>query len=60
MNHSQLTEWRSSNGLTRTSAASHLGISRRALFNYEQGARPIPRSIELACLAPVEKKNEIS
>lgn len=51
MTPKELTAWREANNMSRTSAAKHLGISRRALFNYEQGGRPIPRAIELACRA---------
>lgn len=55
MTPSELTEWRKSYALNRTAAARYLGISRRALFNYEQGARPVPRAIELACRAEKEE-----
>lgn len=54
MRSNDITAWRNSLGLNRTQAAKHLGISRRALFNYESGVRPIPRAIELACMAPKE------
>lgn len=54
MHPADLTNWRQGYGLNKTAAAEHLGISRRALFNYEQGARPIPRAVELACQAPVD------
>lgn len=49
MTPTELTAWRKANGLNRTAAARHLGISRRALFNYEEGARPVPRLVEVAC-----------
>lgn len=51
MKPAELTAWRDSYGLNRKAAALHLGISRRALFNYENALRPIPRAIELACSA---------
>lgn len=55
MTPTELTDWRKSYGLNRSAAARYLGISRRALFNYEQGVRPVPRPIELACRANKEE-----
>lgn len=58
MTPNELTDWRKSYALNRTAAARYLGISRRALFNYEQGVRPIPRPIELACASGPEEKKD--
>lgn len=58
MTPNELAAWRETYGLNRTAAARYLGISRRALFNYEQGARPVPRPIELACASGPKKDDE--
>ncbi len=44
-----LLEWRLRNGLSLSSAASALGISRRSVAYYSNGEREIPKAILLAC-----------
>ena len=41
-------EWRERNALTLEGAAKALGVSRRMIAYYEQGAKPIPRVVALA------------
>lgn len=36
--------------LTLDSAAAALGLSRRMLAYYRSGAKPVPRTVALACL----------
>ncbi len=40
--------WRESKGYTLDTAAQALGLSRRMVAYYEQGAKPIPRVVALA------------
>src|SRR5690554_4124462 len=44
-----LRAWRGRLGLRQPGGARRLGVSRRALQNYEAGARAIPRPVALAC-----------
>ena len=41
--------WRARHGLTLDQAARALGLSRRLVAYYESGARPVPRTVLLAC-----------
>lgn len=50
VSHEMLGAWMLRNGLSLTSAAAALGISRRMVSYYRTAARPIPRAIWLACL----------
>jgi DNA-binding transcriptional regulator YiaG len=43
--------WRERNAYTLEAAARALGVSRRAVAYYEQGAKPIPRVVALAARA---------
>ncbi|WP_243360041.1 helix-turn-helix domain-containing protein [Fundidesulfovibrio terrae] len=43
--------WRKRLGLTQAATAKELGITRRAVIYYEQGARIIPKVVMLACKA---------
>ena len=45
-----LTRWRQRHELTLHAGAEALGISRRMLSYYESGAKPVPKSITLACI----------
>ena len=47
---SQLDEWMRRNGLSPTTAAMALGVTSHMISNYRHGARPIPRTIQLACI----------
>ena len=43
--------WRERNAYTLEAAARALGVSRRAVAYYEQGAKPVPRVVALAARA---------
>jgi len=45
-----LKDWRKRMGLSRRSAVKALGCSRQAYADWEDGARPAPLYIELACV----------
>lgn len=42
--------WMRSNGLSLSSAAAALGMTRRMIAHYRRGSRPIPRTVHLACI----------
>ncbi len=42
-------QWMESNQLSLTKAAHALGITRRTATSYSSGARPIPKTVMLAC-----------
>lgn len=42
--------WMISNGLSATSAAEVLGMTRRSIISYRTGTRPVPAYISLACI----------
>jgi DNA-binding transcriptional regulator YiaG len=44
-------QWRERNAYTLEAAARALGVSRRMLAYYEQGAKPVPRVVALAARA---------
>lgn len=46
-----LREWRKRLGLSQRGAADALGLSLRAVQNYEAGERTIPKPVALACAA---------
>jgi hypothetical protein len=48
--HERLVEWIYRHRLTQAQAAEAIGISRRMLNYYLSGARPIPKTVWLACL----------
>ncbi len=48
--HERLVTWLHDNGLTQAQAAAAIGISRRMLNYYLSGAKPIPKTVWLACL----------
>lgn len=43
--------WMKRNGLTLSSAADALGMTRRMMAHYRTGSRPIPKVVALACKA---------
>ncbi len=47
--HQTIIEWMDKHQLTLDDAALALGISRRMLAYYRSGAKPVPRTVELAC-----------
>ena len=48
--HERLWGWMDKHGLTQERAAFALGVSRRMLNYYLSGAKPIPKTVWLACL----------
>jgi hypothetical protein len=48
--HERLWVWMDKHGLTQERAALALGVSRRMLNYYLSGAKPIPKTVWLACL----------
>ncbi len=47
--HERMVNWLHETGLTQTQAAEAIGISRRMLNYYLSGAKPIPKTVWLAC-----------
>ena len=45
----QLRRWQQRNRLSLTDAAAAIGLTRRTISQYRTGARPVPRTVELAC-----------
>ena len=43
-------EWMKRSGLSLTTAAEAIGMTRRMIAHYRTGSRPIPRSVWLACI----------
>jgi hypothetical protein len=43
-------EWMNNNQLSLASAAEALGMTRRMIAHYRSGSRPIPKTIQLACI----------
>jgi hypothetical protein len=41
--------WQDLNGLSLTAAAEAIGLTRRTVSQYRTGARPVPRTVTLAC-----------
>lgn len=48
--HQTILNWMARHQLTLDQAAQELGLSRRMLAYYRSGARPVPRTVGLACL----------
>lgn len=48
--HEMLAAWMRRNGLSLTTAAAALGMSRRMVSYYRTARKPIPRHVWLACL----------
>jgi len=51
MSSEAFREWRERNAYTLDTAARALGVSRRMVAYYEQGAKPVPRIVALAARA---------
>ncbi len=59
VSHEFIWNWMARNGLTLDAAAIALGLSRRMLAYYRSGAKPVPRTVALACLGWEEvRKND--
>lgn len=50
VSHEFIWNWMSRHKLTLDMAADSLGLSRRMLAYYRSGAKPVPRTVALACL----------
>ena len=48
--HETIWNWMARHELTLDAAADALGLSRRMLAYYRSGAKPVPRTVALACL----------
>jgi hypothetical protein len=46
----RFTVWRIRNGLSLAAASRELGVTVRTLSAYGSGARPVPRTVQLACI----------
>jgi len=42
--------WMLKNQLSLSSAAEALGMTRRMIAHYRSGSRPIPKTVQLACI----------
>ena len=47
--HDEFESWKARNRLTLTTAAHALGLTRRTVSAYASGARPVPKTVLLAC-----------
>ena len=56
----RFTVWRIRNGLSLTAASRELGVTVRTVSAYGSGARPIPRTVELACIGWEEEQRRKS
>jgi predicted DNA-binding protein (UPF0251 family) len=45
----EFRRWQDKNGLSLSDAAQEIGLSRRTVSQYRTGARPVPRTVALAC-----------
>lgn len=43
-------EWMKKNGLSLSTAAEALGMTRRMIAHYRSGSKPIPKTVQLACI----------
>lgn len=43
-------EWMKNNQLSLSTAAEALGMTRRMIAHYRSGSRPIPKTVQLACI----------
>lgn len=50
VSHEFIWSWMARHGMTLDTAAQALGVSRRMLAYYRSGAKPVPRTVALACL----------
>lgn len=52
----RFTVWRIRNNLSLSAASRELGVTVRTLSAYGSGARPIPRTVQLACIGWEEER----
>lgn len=43
-------DWMKNNNLSLSTAAEALGMTRRMIAHYRSGSRPIPKTVQLACI----------
>ncbi|MDP2430893.1 MAG: DUF2442 domain-containing protein [Pseudomonadota bacterium] len=48
--NARLRKWMANNGMTLNDAATALGMTPRTISAYGSGARPVPRTVALACI----------
>lgn len=58
IDHERVFEWMHRNHLTQERAAEAIGITRRMLNYYLSGARPIPKTVWLACVGWESEQRE--
>ena len=56
----RFTVWRIRNGLSLAAASRELGVTVRTVSAYGSGARPIPRTVQLACIGWEEERRRKS
>jgi hypothetical protein len=49
MNNVTFRRWQDQHGLSLSAAADAIGLTRRTVSQYRTGARPVPRTVILAC-----------
>ena len=56
----RFTVWRIRNSLSLSAASRELGLTVRTISAYGSGARPIPRTVQLACLGWEEERRRLT
>ena len=56
----RFTVWRIRNNLSLAAASRELGVTVRTISAYGSGARPIPRTVQLACLGWEEERRRLT
>jgi len=56
----RFTVWRIRNNLSLAAASHELGVTIRTLSAYGSGARPVPRTVQLACIGWEEERRRKS
>jgi len=56
----RFTVWRIRNNLSLSAASRELGVTVRTISAYGSGARPIPRTVQLACLGWEEERRRLT
>ncbi|SRR6266568_2770978 len=56
----RFTVWRIRNNLSLAAASRELGVTIRTLSAYGSGARPVPRTVQLACIGWEEERRRKS
>ncbi|MEI6205538.1 MAG: hypothetical protein WCP20_02015 [Desulfuromonadales bacterium] len=56
----RFTVWRIRNNLSLAAASRELGVTVRIVSAYGSGARPMPRTVQLACLGWEEERRRLT